>query len=236
MTPKQKSSSGFPRFGSDLNEIAGLEGDAFTDEIRNELGTLKTEFADLETRHQAAIIGEGEIEARARGAFGPPDDLDGEAAEVRQLFGKVNLSDYLGVAAAGGEIRSAPAELAAALKVPTTGASGGVAVPWPMLEIRMAQPAGGATENRAFTTTTQNDGSLVQRPVLQRLFGAGVLDMLGRAHGLRAGRAVGVAALLNRRGARASEGRGRGGRGRGGGVRVCESQAEKVDRPIRIFA
>ena len=129
MTPRQKIELRLSEVRTRLNEIAGLEGDAFNDEIRNELGTLKTEFADLETRHQAAIIGEGEVEARARGAFGP-DDGDGEAAEVRALFGKVHLSDYLGVAAAGGEIRSAPAELNAALKVPTTGANGGVALPW----------------------------------------------------------------------------------------------------------
>ena len=57
-----------------------------------------------------------------------------------------------------------------------------VSVPWEVLE------------SRAFTTTTQNDGSEMQRPILQRLFGPGIMDTLGvrmdsvpvRAHGMAA--------------------------------------------------
>ena len=41
-----------------LNEIAGLEGDAFSDEIRTEAGTLQAEYSDLEVRHRAAIVAE----------------------------------------------------------------------------------------------------------------------------------------------------------------------------------
>ena len=89
-------------------------------------------------------------EARRAGADG---NGDGEAGELCRLFGKVSLADYLGAAVAGGEIRSAPAELNAALEVPVTGKGGGVGVPWQMLEIRMASPADVALETRAFTTT-----------------------------------------------------------------------------------
>ena len=42
-----------------------------------------------------------------------------------------------------------------------------MSIPWQVLE------------NRAFTTTTANDGPQSQRPILQRLFGAGILDALG---------------------------------------------------------
>ena len=57
-----------------LNEISGIEGDAFTDEIRAESTALQSEFSDLETRHQAAIVAEGETETRVNGA-----ELDSEA-------------------------------------------------------------------------------------------------------------------------------------------------------------
>ena len=36
-----------------------------------------------------------------------------------------------------------------------------------------------APERRAFTTTGQNDGPEMQRPILQRLFGPGIMDALG---------------------------------------------------------
>ena len=34
-------------------------------------------------------------------------------------------------------------------------------------------------EDRAFTTSSSNDGSNIQRPILQRLFGPGIMDALG---------------------------------------------------------
>ena len=37
-----------------MNEIAGLEGDALTDEIRSEADKLTAEYRDVETRHRAA--------------------------------------------------------------------------------------------------------------------------------------------------------------------------------------
>ena len=40
-------------------------------------------------------------------------------------------------------------------------------MPWEVLEVR------------AFTTTANNDGSEMQRPILQRLFGPGIMDALG---------------------------------------------------------
>ena len=55
---------------SRLNEISGLEGDALTDEIRNEAETLQGEYAGLEIRHRAAITSEATDEARMMGAFG----------------------------------------------------------------------------------------------------------------------------------------------------------------------
>ena len=158
-----------------LNEIAGLDDDAMTDEVRAEADRLASEYRDKETQHRSALIAEGEEQARAEGEF---DRGDGEPAEVRALLGKVTLTDYLGPAGAGGGIGGAAAELNAALKVPTVGRNGAVVLPWKMLECsehRMAPQR----EDRAFTTTTNLDGPMHQRPILQRLFGMDIMAALG---------------------------------------------------------
>ena len=73
MTKTQKIALRLSEVRQRLNAIAGIEGDDFTDEIRNEADALGTEYGDLETRHRAAMIAEGTDEARARAAFGDPD-------------------------------------------------------------------------------------------------------------------------------------------------------------------
>lgn len=171
MTTRQKIEVRLSKVRQRLNEIAGMEGDDFTPEVREELDGLEGEYADLERRHRAAIIAEGDAQAAAIGQFPDGDDQDG--AEVRSLLSRVTLADYLGPASAGTGIRGAAAELNAALEAPEAGPGGGVAIPW-----RVLLPGGGV-EARAFTTTTQNDGPEAQRPILQRLFGPGIMDTLG---------------------------------------------------------
>ena len=149
-----------------LNEIAGLEGDAFTPEVREESSKLEAEYGDLEVQHRAAIIGEAAEEAEAEGLFAD-GSTDSDGAELRALLGRVTLADYLQPALAGVGISGAAAELADALDVPAMGTSGGANVPWRILE------------TRAFTSTSANDGPEGQRPILQRLFGPGVMDQLG---------------------------------------------------------
>ena len=178
MTPKQKIEVRLSEVRKRLNEIAGIEGDDFTDEIRGEIDTLKTEYADLESRHQAAILSEGSDEARARGMFGPGD---GEAGERGKLLRETTLADYLTPAASGIGLQGRAAELNAAFEVPLVGGKGGIAVPWAMLECpeHRAPVRPDGIETRAFTTTSQNDGPEMQRPILQRLFGPGIMDSLG---------------------------------------------------------
>ena len=159
-----------------LNEIAGLEGDAVSDEIRAEADKLAGEYKTAETQHRSALIAEGEEQRAAEGAFGAGD---GEPAEVRALLDRVTIGDYLNPAAAGIGLAGAAAELAGALQVPTHGASGGVAVPWTVLGRGLAERRA-APERRAFTTTAQNDGPESQRPILQRLFGPGRPGFPGR--------------------------------------------------------
>ena len=173
MTTSQKLAIRSSEIRQRLNEIAGLETDAVTDAIRAESEGLRTELGAVEVQYRAALTTEGAEEHRIAGDF---DNGDGEPAEVRALLSRVGIGDYLRPAVAGIGLSGAPVELASALKVSAVGPSGGVAVPWTML----AGPEHrGAPERRAFTTTAQNDGPLVQRPILQRLFGMGIMDALG---------------------------------------------------------
>ena len=179
MTNAQKITIRISEVRERLNEIAGLEGDAFTDEIRGESETLQTEYKDLETRYRSAVIAEGEEEAKQAGKFGQGD---GESAEIRGLLDRVSLSDYLGPATVGGGIAGAATELNAALKVPIAGKAGGVLIPWHVLEVEGGVSETrheGAQETRAFTDTGQYAGGVAQRPILQRLFGLDIMDALG---------------------------------------------------------
>lgn len=173
MTNRQKIELRLSEVRERLNTISGLAGDAFTDEIRGEAETLQTEYRDLEIRHRAAITSEAEEEARVQGAF---HDGDGESAEIRQLMSAVSIADYLTPASAGAGLQGRAKELNEALKVEVVGKAGGVAVPWaifaPAPEVREA-------EQRAFTTTGALASSVSQRPILQRIFGPGILDALG---------------------------------------------------------
>ena len=173
MTPRQKLQIEQSEKRQKINELLGL--DELSDEQRGELDTFTKRMQQIEVELRAAIAAEGEAEAEARGLFGPGD---GEAAETRRLLDSVTLADYLNPAAAGGGIEGRAAEVNAALKVPAAGKAGGVAMPWEVLEVR------------AFTDTGANDGPEMQRPILQRLFGPGVMDALGvRMDSVPAGRA-----------------------------------------------
>ena len=173
MTKRQKLQIEQSELRQKINALLGL--DELTDEQRAEMEAHTTRMQTLEPELRAAIVSEGAEEAEARGQFG--NNGDGESAEVRQLLGSTMLTDYMGPAGAGAAIEGRAAELNAALGVPISGRSGGVAVPWQLLE------------DRAFTTTAQNDGSEMQRPILQRLFGPGIMDTLGvRMDSVPAGR------------------------------------------------
>ena len=168
------------------------DGDqAKIDELSAELSEKITQRRATRALHRAALNTEGEEEARAQNFFG---DGDGEAAETRALLRDTPLSDYLSAASAGLGLTGASAELNSALKVPVAGAGGGVAVPWGVLEnrqalMRRAGANGNGEEQRAFTDTGDLAGGVVQRPILQRLFGAGIMDALGvRIDSVPAGR------------------------------------------------
>lgn len=179
MTRRQKLEIRLSEVRGRLNEIADLEGDALTDEIRAEADGLRTEYADLETRFQAAVTAEAAEEAEAGGLFGPGD---GEPAERRRLFERATVGAYLRHAHAGSGVAGAEAELSASLEVPTIGLGGGVAIPWQLIARGLVDDPSPATvpaEARAATTTGELAGPVMQRPILQRLFGRDIFDALG---------------------------------------------------------
>ena len=185
MTTAQKLAIRLSEIRQRLNEIAGLEGDAMTDEIRAETDKLTAEYRNAETQHRAALTVEADEHRQAAGEFG---NRGGQPAEVRALLSRVSLPDYLTAAATGIGLAGAPVELANALDVPTVGASGGIAIPWNML-VTPEPEARQAPERRAFTDTSAYAGGVSQRPIPQRLFGRDIMEALGvRIDAVPAGR------------------------------------------------
>ena len=143
----------------------------------NELESLKGRCTRLDTVDiPAAMLAAGDAEAEARAMFG---NGDGEAGERGRLLRETRMADYLAPAIAGTGLTGRPAELNAALEAPIAGTGGGVMVPFDVLAGTELRQVPANPERRAFTTTGNNDGSEMQRPVLQRLFGPGILDSLG---------------------------------------------------------
>ena len=107
MTNAQKLTIRASEIRQRLNEIAGLEGDALTDEVRSEETALQTEYRDTETRLRAAIAAEPDPETRV-------EELDAEARERLELRSKATLGGFLLAAMQGRVPAGAEAEYAAA--------------------------------------------------------------------------------------------------------------------------
>ena len=74
-----------------LNEISGLEGDAFTDEVRQESDKLGTEYRDTETKYRAAVVSEGDDAHLAGSQFGAGGSSEDRA--YRELVGKADVGE-----------------------------------------------------------------------------------------------------------------------------------------------
>ena len=75
MTPSQKLALRASEIRKRLAELGGVE--ELTDEQRAEIGTLRTEYQDVETRTQAAIVAADEPK---------PTETDTEARELAELI------------------------------------------------------------------------------------------------------------------------------------------------------
>ena len=104
VTNAQKIRLRLSQVRSRLNEISGLEGDAFTDEVRSEAVSLQTEYGDLEIRSRAALVGEEKDEKT-------PITDDAEMRERVALRSKASLTNYLLAAMRGRQVTGPEAEL-----------------------------------------------------------------------------------------------------------------------------
>ena len=145
MTNSQRLTIRASEIRSRLNDIAGMEGDALTDEVRSEEASLQTEFRDTELRLRAAIGSEPDTETRT----GP---VDSEVRERLQLRGKTSIGEFLAAAAGGRAVTGAAAEYAAA-----SGCADLQRVP--MAIFTDGQPE----EHRAITTGPAVDGPVMPR-------------------------------------------------------------------------
>ena len=175
MTASQTLSVRLSEIRQRLNEIAGLEGDAFTDEIRQESDRLTTEFRDKETQYRAALTAEGdEAERRAAGTDTAED------RERRELRAQSRLARYISAAIETRGVDGAEAEYAAACECPGL-------VPLELFGGTAEQRAAewrarqtGHVEHRAVTPGPANaDVQQNQAPVVPAIFDRSVAPYLG---------------------------------------------------------
>lgn len=113
MTTSQKIELRLSVVKQRLNEIAGLDGDDFTDEVRSEASSLEKEYPDLETRHRTAILADGTTTTETRSV----ETGDAQERERLELRGKASVGRYL-LGAARGKVDGAERELADAAGIP----------------------------------------------------------------------------------------------------------------------
>ena len=110
MTESQKIELRRSRVRERLAEIANLNGDGYSDDVKAEERSLQDEFVQLERRYRTAIIAEDrELETRRAEA----GDLDAEQRERIELRSKARLTEYLLCRAQGRLPSGAEAELQA---------------------------------------------------------------------------------------------------------------------------
>ena len=161
MTTAQKILLRLSQVRKRLNEISGLEGDDFTDEIRTEAETLQNEYRDLETRHQSAILaGDGtEIET--------PAEPDAEMRERIELRSRASLGTYLVAALQGRRVDGPEAELREAAGV-------GDGIPLELWDV----PGPAETRADAVTGTPSTVGVNLDR-IRPEIFSASIAPRLG---------------------------------------------------------
>ena len=166
MTTTQKIALRLSEVRSRLNEIAGLEGDSLTDEIRSESEKLQGEYSGLETRHRAAIIADGApIETRSNDT--------GEGREMRELVSRAGISGIFDAAMTGKVTAGAEAELQKELKLD------GNAVP--LVLLRRHDDGEGVEHRTTGVTPVPAAGSIgaSQSEIIPAVFPEGAVAFLG---------------------------------------------------------
>ena len=136
-----------------LAELAGTEGE-LGDEAKAEIGTLRNEYTDVETRYQAAVTSEDVRETE--------NTDSAEGAEYRALVGKAELGEIFAAATEHRATVGAEAELQAHHKI------GPHWVPLSMMRV----------EERLVTPAPTNTGA-TEKPVISAVFANSVGSFLG---------------------------------------------------------
>ena len=159
MTLLQKTTIRASEIRQRLAELAGVE--EMGDEHRAEIGTLRTEYADVELRLQAATVGD---DPPVDPPVDPVDPSDGDAEfrELQALRGRVGFGQYLGAALEGRSVAGAEAEFNQHLSIP------GDRFPLEMLAPKL--------EERA---AINGDAAASQSSWLDRLFAGTAAQALG---------------------------------------------------------
>ena len=126
-----------------LREIAGLEGEDLTDEIKGEAGALATELQDLEVRYRAAEAAE-DADTRSR-----TSEPSGEERELERLTGRASVGRIFAAVAERRSTEGAEAELQKHFSLRSN------EIP---LELLMERPGGLEREARAVTPAPANVG------------------------------------------------------------------------------
>ena len=159
MTNSQRLSVRLSEIRVRLNEVAGLEGDAFTDDIRQESEKLQTEFADSEARYRSAVIAEGSAEKALDG--------DAETRELQRLTERANVGDILSATFEKRQTSGESAELQQHFGI------GSHQIPLEMLRINRS------VEERAAATVPASIGDASQAQVVTPVFASGDGAFLG---------------------------------------------------------
>ncbi len=167
MTESQKIELRRSKVRQRLAEIAKLSGDAYTDEIKTEEGTLQDEYGTLETRYRTAVIADDKALDHAKGEAG--EGLDAEQRERIELRSKARLSNFLLSAARGRLVDGPEAELAQA-----AGVSG---IPLELWDIPVPEQRNGA-EHRAVAAVPGTVGVNLD-PIRPAIFANSIAARLG---------------------------------------------------------
>ena len=147
-----------------LNEISGMEGDAFTDEVRAESDTLSTEYRDVETKYRAALVSEGDDASLAGSQFGATGSSEDRA--YRELVLKTDVGAIFEAVVEKRSTTGATAELQQHHKLTSH------QVPLDVLR----GPSG--EEHRAVATVPANVET-AQQPTILPVFATGDMAYLG---------------------------------------------------------
>ena len=146
-----------------MTELAGIEGD-LTDEQKAEIGTLRTEYGECETRAQALLIAEGS----EGGEETTEETTEGqEEREYKELLGKGDLGELFEAVVEHRAVDGATAELQQEHKLAHN------AIPLDLLT--RDQPR---TEHRAVTPAPANVGQM-QQPIIPYVFPMSAAAYLG---------------------------------------------------------